>query len=194
MTKINQKQLKNMVTWLKNYANAKISSNGSVTLDPNSATKEYADDKMMFDGYEVIYRIPADDITNAAQKYDDKTYIFETSSAIEINDTDKYIIEYERETYGAKVIYNDESGFDYEDGVLLTTDDDVRIVIMNKWGLYTTDENKCRVQIKSVNTWNITDLVVKRKAKRPLNVLTMTKAEYNALTTKDNSTIYLIIE
>lgn len=198
MANINMKQLKATVTMLKNYIDKKIegisSGSGSGgTSTTTEVTKDYVDNKMIYDGYETILTVPAEDITNAEIKDDDDTYSLSATGSMELNTTDEYIIVYGGITYKAELIYDSESGITFEDGCLNTKDEN-KIAIINKFDLYTTNNNRCRITIHKANATDITDLLVKKKVSSNLKVLALTKADYDALETKDSSTLYIVTE
>lgn len=197
MAKITSNQLKAAVTWLKNYTDRKASSSGGGSSTTSEVTKEYVDNKITFDGYETIYTIPAENITNAGIK-DGTLYSLQSTGMMSINETDKYIISYAGVTYtNVNYVTIDDGGFQYDDGALYAYDADnnIKIAIMNGWNLNTTNKNSCRTTIHDINTNKITDLVVKKKLpSNGASIQTLTKAEYDALTTKDQSTIYLVTD
>jgi len=197
VAKITSNQLKAAVTWLKNYTDRKAASSSGGSSTTSEVTKEYVDNKITFDGYETIYTIPAENITNAGIK-DDTLYSLQSTGMMSINETDKYIISYAGVTYtNVNYVTIDDGGFQVDDGALYAYDADnnIKIVIMNGWNLNTTNKNSCRTTIHDINTNNITDLVVKKKLpSNGASIQTLTKAEYDALTTKDPSTIYLVTD
>lgn len=197
MAKITSNQLKAAVTWLKNYTDRKATSSGGSSTTTSEVTKEYVDNKITFDGYETIYTIPADNITNAGIK-DDTVYSLQSTGMMSINETDKYIISYAGVTYtNVNYVSISDSGIQFDDGALYAydTDNNIKILIMNGWNLNTSNENSCRTTIHDINTNNITDLVVKKKLpSNGASIQTLTKAEYDALTIKDSSTIYLVTD
>lgn len=197
MATINMKQLKAAMTWLKNYIDKKtenITSGGGSggTSTTTEVTKEYVDQKMLYDGYKTIYTVTADAITNAAQKYDNGSYTLSADGVMELDLTGntKYIIEYEGTVYQATATDDAGGGKFFEDGVLTSS----RIGIINKFDLYSSNNSRCRVNITNVDTSKITDLVVKKKVTSNLKVLALTKTDYDAIETKDENTLYVVTE
>ena len=198
MAKVTKNEFKATVNWLKNYIDRKISSSGSGGSTTTPVTKEYTDNKIMCNNNEIIYTIPAADITNADIK-DGTAYTLQSTGIMSINETDKYIIIYGGVTY-TNIEYRDrdESGFTFSgEGLLYGYDDDgnPKFGIINKFGLNTTNDNACRVTIHGVDTSNITDLIIMKKTE-PVsgNIKALSKVDLDALTKQEDNTIYIITE
>lgn len=197
MAKINPNQLKAATTWLKNYIDSKASSGGSGSTTTSGVTKEYVDNKMLYNGYETLYTIPASDIP-VDNLQDEQLYYITINFYFEIDKNGEYMISYA----GKNMIASVQSPFDEMD-VIATTGETNIIEISPGWEVdpdnnrqSSPDDTKTKstVKLDNMDLTNLTDIVIKKKRTSPIStkILALSKTEYDAIITKDENTIYIV--
>lgn len=196
MAKVTKNEFKATVNWLKNYIDRKINSSGSGGSATTPVTKEYTDNKILCNNYEILYTIPASDIpTDKLQN--NAMYVIGIDYYLNIDKNGEYMISYG----GTDMIAIVDSPFDEMD-VVKTTGTTNCIEITPGWipdpdnnNQKTEDKSKSAVELDNMDLSNVTDIVIMKKT-QPVsgNIKALSKVDLDTLTKQEDNTIYIITE